>query len=85
MIGVQKGVLIYHMIIDHTLMFRYNESFHNCLDFVVAVLSVTTGEVCTRQILGQLVAPSVTHARAYQKTCALVAEHDGVYAISGEL
>ena len=73
------------MITDHTLVFRYDENHHNCLDFVVAVLSDITSQVCTRQILGQLVAPLVARARAYQKICDLVAENDGVYAMSGEL
>ena len=77
--------LIDHVITDHTVILRYNENDHNCLDFVVAIWSVVTSQVCTRQVLSQLVAPRVAQARAYQTLCSLVTEHGGVYMMGGKL
>ena len=82
-----RGVCLYdHMIIDHALyLHRYNEEHHNCLDFVVAVLSAIFCWDCSRHTLSQLMLSHVRRAKAYERLYSLLGENEGVYVMNGNV
>lgn len=63
---------------------RYDEEHHNCLDFVVTILSTILTWDCNRHTLSQLMSSHVTRARAHQKLCSLLTENDGIYTMNAD-
>ena len=72
-----------HMIIDHT--HRYEEEHHNCLDFLVAILSAIFSWDCTRHTVSQLISAHMTRARAHEKLCILLTENEGLYVMNSKI